>query len=176
MAAKKTPAKKAPKEAAPKKPSLDWRDEVYHADKKNFDWLVDMDADLAKTFSPLVAMKWCSVVEGPASDYYIQMINDIVNIGFWELYKHPDLQWRLLCAAGSGTSQRHGWVPMANKRKTVSKLDQVFLKLHPQLNDEELKLFRSKFTVDSLKELLRDMALSDADIKPLVDEFKKTNG
>lgn len=176
MAAKKATTKKAPAE---KKPSLDIKDEMLYSDYKVFDWLEQQPEDLAKTFSPLVAMKWQSVVQNCSPEvaaYYITATNTVVNRYFWELSKHPELQWRLMCSVGLAEEHRHGWVPMANKRKSVSKLDQVFLKLHPQFNDEELVLFRSKFTVDSLKELLRDMALSDAEIKPLVDEFKKTNG
>jgi hypothetical protein len=173
MAAKKTTAKKTPAE---KKPSLDIKDEMYWADKKRFDWLEGMDPDLAKTFSPLVAMKWFSVVEGPNSDYYIQMANDLVNVGFWELSKHPELQWKLMCAAGCGQPQRHGWVAMAHKRKVIGKLDQVLLKYHPQLSDDELSILKSKYTVETMKEYLRGMALSDVDIKPLIDDFKKTHG
>jgi hypothetical protein len=53
-------------------------------------------------------------------------------------------------------------------------VDNLLLDLHPGLNDQELAIVRSKFTKDSLKQLLKDMALSDADIKPILDEFKKT--
>lgn len=173
MAAKKATTKKAPAE---KKPSLDIKDEMYWADKKRFSWLEEQTPELAKTFSPLIAMKWLSVADGSLADYYILMTNEVVNLGFWELAKHPDLQWKLMCAAGAGSQQRHGWVPLGSKRKTVSKVDAVLLELHPQLNDEELALLRSKYDKDSFKQLLLDMSKSDAEIKPLVEEFKKTNG
>ena len=176
MAAKKATTKKEP---AAKKPSLDIKDEMFYADKKRFNWLDEQSPDLAKTFSPLVAMKWMSVVFSYNADEvgeHILNVNDFVNQGFWELSKHPDLQWRLMCATGCGTQQRHGWVPLASSRKKVSKVDQALLELHPHLNDEELAIMRDKFTVESFKQLLLDMAKNDADIKALVDEFKKTNG
>ncbi len=186
MATKKT----TKKPAGEKKPSLDIKDEMLYADYKVFDWLEQQPEELAKTFSPLVAMKWQSVIQNPnsydppgyvsvtsdAAAENILMVNSFVNVGFWEISKHPELLWRLMCAAGSGQPYKHGWIAMAGRKKSVSKLDQVFLQIHPQLSDEELKIFKSKFTVDTLKDLLKGMALSDVEIKPLVEEFKKTNG
>lgn len=176
MAVKKAATKK---ESVEKKPKLDIKDEMYWSDKKKFDWLSNQPEDLAKSFAPLVAMKWASVVFSYRPDEVAEAIlnvNDLVNQGFWELSKLPDLQWRLMCAAGSGVSQKHGWVPMASRRKAISKVDQIFLELYPQLNDDELALLRGKFTTESFKQLLLDMAKPDPEIKTLVDEFKKSNG
>lgn len=188
MAAKKTPAAKKP--AAEKKPGLDIKDEMLYSDYKVFDWLDQQTPEMAKTFSPLVAMKWQSVLQSPnsydgpgyvspSSDdaiNYIINVNEVVNQGFWELSKFPDLQWRLMCAVGYSQQFKHGWIPLASSRKKVSKVDAVLLELHPQLNDEELALMRSKFTKESFKQLLLDMGKPDPEIKPLVEEFKKTNG
>lgn len=170
---------KPKKPAAEKKPSLDIRDEMYHADCKNFNWLSEQEPDLAKTFSPLVAMKWLSVTTDyprAEAEYYIMATNALVNVGFWDISKHPDLQWRLMCAAGVGTKQRHGWIALSNKRKSVNKLDAFFLTLYPQLNDEELLLLKSKFTKESFKQLLLDTGMPDTEMKPLLDDFKKHYG
>ena len=172
-------AKKPAVAKAPKKPSLDIKDEMYHAERKNFDWLSQQSEELQKSFSPLVAMKWFSVdYENP--EHFIFMVNEFLNKDFWDLSgKHPDLCWRIMCAIGNGKKngdRTHGWINLANKRKTVSKIDAVFLKLHPQLNDEELKLMRSKYDLDSFKQLLRDLAMDEAEAKKLAEEFKKTNG
>jgi hypothetical protein len=167
------------KTPAPKKPSLDIKDEMYHADRKNYDWLSAQDPELQKSFSPLVAMKWLSVTTDQPrgiAEYYLMMTNAIVNVGFWDLAKHPDLQWRLMCATGCGTPQRHGWIALSHKRKTVNKLDAFLLTLHPQLNDDELLLLKSKFTRESFKQLLLDTGMTDADMKPLMDDFKKHYG
>ena len=174
MAVKKPAAKK---ETA-KKPSLDIKDEMYWADKKNFNWLDQMDPDLAKTFSPLIAMKWFSVVEGDTDTmgYHIFTANEYLNLNHWDMSKTPDLLWRLMCGQGLGSPQRHGWIKLATAKKLISKVDQIFIKMYPHLNTEEVVLLRSKYDKDSFKELLRDMGLPDTEIKPLVDDFKKTNG
>lgn len=173
-------AKKPAAAKAPKKPSLDIKDEMYHAGKKNFEWLSNQPEELRKTFSPLIAMKWFSV-DYSEPDHYIFMVNEFLNIAdFWEISgKHPDLCWRIMCAIGKGRNdgdRTHGWIPLANRKKSVSKVDAIFLKLHPQLNEEEIAILKGKYDVESFKQLLRDMAMDDKEIKALVDEFKKQNG
>lgn len=159
-----------------KKPSLDIKDEMYWADRKKFSWLEEQSEDLIKTFSPLVAMKWLSVTNH-LPDYHILMTNAILNVGFWDLSKHPELQWKLMCAVGSGQVQKHGWIPFAkSRRKPTGKLNALLLERNPQINDEELSLLRSKFTLETLAEFLRDLAMTDKEIKEILDEFKKTNG
>lgn len=167
-------AKKKDTSDKAKKPSLDIFDEMAALDRKKINWLESQDPDLAKTFSPLVAMRWFSAVgdHSGLADYHILMANELVNIGFWDLSKHPELQWKLMAAAGSGQTQRHNWIP-GSKKKNTNKLDNVILGLYPSLNDTELALFKAKLTKDSLKDMLKDMGMPDADIKPIMDDFKK---
>jgi hypothetical protein len=166
---------KAPKKtAAEKKPSLDIFDEMRAADLKNFDWLDNQPDELRKTFSPLIAMRWFSAVgdRSGLADYHVMMTNELVNIGFWDLSKFPDLQWRLLAAAGCGGVQRHNWIA-GSKKKNSNKLDKFLLGIYPHLNDDELTILKSKHTADTIKQLCKDTGMPDADIKPLVDDFKK---
>lgn len=170
------PPKKA---AGPKKPPvLDIKDEMYAADFQQFSFYEKLSDEQKKAFAPLLAMKWLSVVEDRSglSEYYICMTNELVNIGFWEITKHPELQWKLMAAVGSGSYQKHGWIPMAKSRKASNKLDKFFLSRHPGLNSMELKIIKDRHTVDSFKQLLRDLAMLDGDAKPLIDEFKKYHG
>jgi hypothetical protein len=169
----KTPTKKS----ATKKPGLDIFDEMRAMDLKKFDWLDEQPDDLRKSFAPLVAMRWFSAVGDYSglADYHVLMTNELVNIGFWDLSKFPDLQYRLMAAAGSGAVQRHNWIP-GSKKKNSNKLDKFLLGIYPHLNDDELLILKGKFTVDSLKQMLKDTGMPDADIKPVVDDFKKFNG
>lgn len=174
MAAKKPVAKK---ETA-KKPSLDIKDEMYWADKKNFNWLDQQDPDLAKTFSPLIAMKWFSVVRGSTDlvGYHIITANEYLNLNFWDMSKQPDLLWRLMCAQGIGMPQEHGWVPLASTTKKANSIEKLFLERNPHLNREEVKLLISKYDTDTFNQFLRDMGKPDPEIKELMKDFKKING
>lgn len=156
------------------KEKLDIKDVMYHIDQRHYDWLESLDPQLAKTFSPLIVMKWLSVVFGDSESagHYLRATNKLLNNGFWELSRHPELQWKLMCCVGLGT-QKHGWIPMANKRKTKNKLHDFLLTLYPGSNDLELDILCSKLDKTSLNQLLKDAALLDADIKGIMDDYKK---
>lgn len=165
------------KSPAIKKPKLDIKDQMYWADKKRFDWLESQSEDLRKTFSPLIAMKWFSV-SSRDPDYYIWATNEFLNTNdFWTFSsKHPDLVWRLMCAIGkpyNASEKTHGWIQLSHSRKTVGKVDAVLLSVYPSLNDSELDILKRKFTKETFKNLLIGLAFSDAEIKPLLDEYKK---
>lgn len=171
----KQPRKTKPKAAAkPKKPSLDIFDEMRAADRQDLGWLERQPEDLAKTFAPVVAMRWFSTVGDNTglADYHLLMTNEMLNVGFWDLSRYPDLQWKIMAACGSGMVQRHQWIA-GSKKKNTNKLDAFLLGLYPHLNDDEIGILKSRFTRDSLKQLLRDTGMPDGEMKPLLDDLKK---
>ena len=170
----KAPRKPKAKSTAPKKPSLDIFDEMRAADKQDLTWLDRQPEELAKTFAAVVAMRWFSTVGDNTgfAPYHLLMTNEMVNVGFWELSKHPELQWRLMAACGLGSVQRHQWIA-GSKRKNTNKLDAFLLGLYPHINDDEIAILKSRFTRDTLKQLLKDTGMPDAEMKPLLDDLKK---
>ena len=167
-------APKEKKPAAKTEHKLDIFLEMAQADKRDLHFYSGLTEELQKSFASLVAMRWFSAVSDRSglADYYVTMTNELVNIGFWELSKHPELQWQLMAAAGSGQVQRHNWIPMTRK-KTTNKLDRMILEQHPSLSDHELAIYKSKLTKDSLKQWMRDMGWPDDEIKPVLEDFKK---
>ena len=65
-------------------------------------------------------MRYASSVQGNASDY-VWMVNELVNHKFTDVSKHPELQWLLMTAAGSGKVQHHPYIKPPNSRKKKSK-------------------------------------------------------
>lgn len=163
-----------PKTTKPREFKLDvWR-VLKNLDLRNLNFYDSLNDEEKKAFAPLVLMRWASAVQDNSgfSDYYISTVNSLVNVGFWELSKHPELQWKLLAVCGSGQTQRHGWI--ASKRKvTTSQLDKFILQFYPSLNDLELDLAKSKFTESSLKQFCRDSGMADNEIKTIITEHKK---
>lgn len=167
-------APKEKKPAAKSEHKLDIFREMAEADRRNLNFYASLTEEEQKSFAPVVAMRWMSAVSDSSglAEYYIVMTNDLVNIGFWDLYKHPELQWKLMAAAGCGQTQRHQWIPGSKKRNT-NKLDKLILAQYPSLSDQELAIYKSKLTRDSLKQWLRDMGMPDDEIKPILEDFKK---
>jgi hypothetical protein len=152
---------------------IDIKDLLKAADKRDYDWYDKLSKEEKKIFNPLVPMKFLSAVEGSYSDHYLEMTNDFLNVGFWDLTDHPELVWKIFCIVGSGRSERHTWIKMASSKASVSKIDKILLKQYPHLDNMELEILKKKFTVDTLKDFLKDLAMTDKEIKPIVEDFKK---
>ena len=104
--------------------------------------------------------------------YQLLAVNDLVNVGFWNLSKYHDLQHLLLCITGLGSKQYHPWLAVKGKTET-NKIDQLLRELNPGCNDTELSILRSVHDAKSIKRLAQDAGKSDAEIKQLVDDAKK---
>ena len=168
MAVKKDTKKKA------REFKLDIWDVLKNADKNNLNYYESLGVEERKAIAPLVLMRWLSVVsnENPNAEHYIIAVNDIVNVGFFDLAKFPDLQWKLLAVCGVGSSQRHDWIK-APAKVVTNRFDNLILQLNPSLNNLELELAKSKFTKAGLQQLCRDFAMEDNEIKPIIEEFNK---
>lgn len=168
--------KPAAKEAKPFDPVLNIKNEMTNADRRNFRFYQDLNEDQKKKMGGLYPiMRWMSILQrnDPGfSEFYITTVNDIANVGFWDLSNHIDLQWKLIAACGVGTPMSHGWIA-APRRTSTNKLDKLILEVSPSLNNQELYLVKSKLTKDSLGRLCRDLGWLDSEIKPYLDELKK---
>ena len=62
-----------------------------------YDGLTDTEK---KAYTPRVIMRYMSSLSDQNNKQMqaVLMVNDLVNLGFWELTNYPDLQHRLLCA------------------------------------------------------------------------------
>ena len=158
-----------------KKPqALDIFAVLAEVDARNFGYYASLTEEQRKSVAPYVIMRWMSSVSNNSTlkEYYLTTVNDIVNVGFWDLAKHPELQWMLLAVCGSGVKVRHQWVPFGKKEATT-KVDKLLLSLHPSLNDLELEIVKSKLTLDSVRDLCRGLGMPDDEIKSYTENFKK---
>jgi len=158
-------------------PKLDIFDEMAHADLRNKDFYANLDPDLQKQFSPIVAMRWLSAVQDSSvmKDWYLIMVNDVVNWHFWEIRDHPELQWKLMAAAGCGQKQRHAWIPMA-KRKKIGKIAEYMLRWYPSYNDQELAIIMAGMDRDGFEQFVKSTGADDKELKELLKDYDTENG
>lgn len=154
---------------------LDIFDVLREIDKGNKSFYGTLTDEQKKAFVPLVVMRWLSGVNDSTglSEYYLTLINECVNLDFWDLSKYPDLQWLLLAIVGPGQSIRHTWIPNSTKNSQTNKIDTILLQLYPSLNDTELSIVKKKLTEETFKELMEDLGSTDDEIKSTVKEFRK---
>jgi len=146
-------------------PALDRRDRNFYNN------LTDEEK---KGYSALVLMRAMSSLgdQNPHAEYELLAVNDIVNIGFWSLSKHTELQHLLLCTAGLGSKQYHPWISAKGKVTKTNLIDQFFMEMNPGMNEQELELMRSQHDPKSIKRLAQDAGKSDSEIKRLVEDAK----
>lgn len=134
-----------------------------------------LTAEEKKAYTPLILMRYMSSLgdQSRHKEYAIIATNDLVNIGFWQLSKYPDLQHLLLCTASVGTKQYHQWIPTRGKRIKESALNSFFMEIYPDINDIELEILKSQLDKDSFYQLTIDAGKSDREIKDLMEEWKK---
>lgn len=160
--------------AAKKEYKLDLTAVLSALDRQDLEFYSRLSDDEKKSYTPLILMRYMSSLtdQNQNSAYAILATNDLVNIGFWNLSKYPELQHMLLCLSGLGKKQYRTWLS-TKKSKKSSKILNWLTEQYPHFNDLELEIFISKFTKDTWKEYLEQHGLDDKEVKELTEAWKK---
>jgi hypothetical protein len=171
MARKKT-------EVAVSKPKKEYKLDLFKVlgavDTKSKDFYNNLTDEEKKSvpFVPMLRMISTASDQSGLHDYHILMANEILNQGFWEYTKHPELLWQLFCVVGYGKKQYHQYIKM-KRESTTPKIDNLLLKKHFNASDEELNLSKLLMNKENLEELAKGYGLGDSEIRELCDEFDK---
>lgn len=149
------------------------KDELVALDKKDLDYYDNLNEQDKKAFSGYLMLRYASSVKGSTDleSYYLVAANRRVNINFWELNKHPKLQWLLVTTVSPGIgNQFHQWI--AAKKKDGSgnnKIKKFLTKINPLLNNDEIDILSKLHTENDCKDHAKNLGWTDKDIK---DAFK----
>ena len=138
-------------------------------DTKNRGFYDELTDEERKKFATYLMLRYAASVDGSADlqEWYLRATNERVNLNFFDLGKHPKLQW-LLCTTVSPDMgrQRHYW--QASKKKdgaSNSKSVKFLTKLYPHMKQDEIELLVEINDVKELKALARSMGMPDNEIK-----------
>lgn len=166
----------AKKPAAKRTYQLDLMSTLEAADRHMLDYYDNLTDQERKAFAPLVIQRWLSAVSdnNPNQAYCIMAINDLVNVGLFQLQKHhTELLWKLMCVAGTGRKQAHQWIPNKKSAGTTPKLDAWIQQHYPHVNEQELQILRNSRNETEWQQVLKSSGASDAQIKDIRTELKK---
>jgi hypothetical protein len=157
---------------------LDIWDELREADMGNRDFYASLKPTLQKQFSPLVAMRWFSSTQDGSQyrDYILQMTNEMLNIDFFTIAKHPELQWKILALCGVGKSIRRQWIAMPKRRRALSKVDEFMLQFYPSANDIELEILTKDLTREEFEQFAKSSGCTDIKLKEVIEAFELERG
>ncbi len=143
-------------------------------DQKNYNYLKDQPDESKKGFAPPVVLKWASCVSnGAAAERQVWLINHRANINFWDIYEHPDLQYRLLASCGNGKNQRHIWINIPAKKKNMAPVYDFMRDIYPYANNRELEMLLSKYAPQEFNELVDSSGYAPEEIKEIKNVYAK---
>ena len=147
---------------------LSINNEMAQLDTKNRKFYDELNEEERKKFSTYLMLRYAASVEGgpDIQEWYLRVTNERINANFFDLGKHPKLQW-LLCTTVSPDMgrQRHYWQASKKKEGSNSKALKFLTKLYPHLRSDELELLAELNDIKELKTLAKTMGMSDSEIK-----------
>lgn len=146
---------------------LDINTEMRAFDTKDRGFYDSLSDEERKKFSTYLMLKWGPNVEGSPElqEWYLRVHNDRVNMNFFDIGRHPKLQWLLCSTVSPGMgAKRHYWIK-APKGTGNAKAFKFIESQYPHLSREEIDIMVQLNTADQLKELARDLGWDDKRIK-----------
>ena len=137
-------------------------------DRKNREFYDELDTEEKKKFSTYLMLRYGASVEGNADlqEWYLRATNERMNMHFFDLGKHPKLQWLLATTVSPGMGvQRHYWQGAKKKEGSNSKAVKFITQLYPHMKQDEVELLADLNTAKELKELAKQSGWADQDIK-----------
>ena len=120
-----------------------------------------------KQFSTYLMLKYGANVSGSADmqAYYLMATNERVNKHFFEINRHPKLQW-LTCTSVSPAmgNQFHYWLK-AKKKEGDNKSQKFLAKLYPNMKSDEINLLAKINDKRDLADMARKLGYDDKSIK-----------
>lgn len=146
------------------KPKLDIFKVLERIDVRDYSYYESLSDEEKKSLSMWILMRWTSLVSNDnlAPDF-IMNANDLVNVNYNELSKHPELQWKLLCMVSNGNKQRHVFVKPP-KGRVKNKKQEALSIIYPNAKFDELELLEALYTDDEIRFNLVSAGLTDKDI------------
>lgn len=137
-------------------------------DTKNRQFYDELTPEEQKKFSTYLMLRYGASVEGNPDfqEWYLRATNERLNTNFFDLNKHPKLQWLLATTVSPGMGrQRHYWQAAKKKEGSNSKAVKFLQKLYPERKQDEIELLATINDTKALKLLARESGWTDQDIK-----------
>ena len=140
-------------------------------DRKQKGFYDSLTDEEKKAFSAFLMNRYASSVKGDSAlqEWWLIATNKRVNTNFFDLSKHPKLQWLLLTTASPGMGTvYHEWIPHKKKDAVNNKILKTLKKLYPFAKQDELELMASINTKADIKTHLENMGYDKKEIKEMI--------
>ncbi len=136
-------------------------------DRKDREYYDKFTDEQKKQFSTYLMLRYGASVGGSQDlqAYYLMAANERVNKNFFDLNKHPKLQW-LSCTTVSPNmgKQFHYWQG-TKKKEGNNKATKFLAKLFPNMKSDEIELLAKINDKRDIADMARNLGLDDKSIK-----------
>jgi hypothetical protein len=101
----------------------------------------DLTVEERKKFSTFLMLRWGSAVEGSRElqEFYVIATNERLNKHFFDIGKHPKLQWLLATTVSPDLgAMRHNWISPKKKETGLSAKRKALQEIFPTYKDDEI--------------------------------------
>jgi hypothetical protein len=136
--------------------------EMSSFDRKDRGFYDSLTDEERKKFSNFLMIRWGSSVDGSSDmqGYYLICTNERLNKHFYNLHKHPKLQW--LCATsvspGMGV-HHHNWISFKKKDTKANSIRKQLGELFPHLENDSLDLMAKLNTQKDINEYMKKLGM-----------------
>ena len=110
-------------------------------DRKVRTFYDDLTAEEKKKFSNYLMIRWGSAVDGSRDlqEFYVISTNERLNKHFFDLGRHPKLQWLLATTVSPDIgTPRHPWIAPRKKEAGLSAKRKALMEIFPHYKDDEI--------------------------------------
>ncbi len=128
---------------------LNIANEMRMFDRKVRTFYDDLTAEERKKFSNFLMLRWGSAVEGSRDlqEFYVISCNERFNKHFFDLGKHPKLQWLLATTVSPDLgTPRHPWIAPKKKEAGLSAKRKALMEIYPHYKDDEIDVMAQLVT------------------------------
>jgi len=143
---------------------LNIANEMRMFDRKVRSFYDDLTPEERKKFSNYLMIRWGSAVEGSRElqEFYIISTNERLNKHFFDISKHPKLQWLMATSVSPDMgTPRHTWIAPKKKEAGASAKRKQLAQLYPHYKDDEIDLLAQITDQKEINALLKQHGDND---------------
>ena len=134
---------------------LNIANEMRMFDRKVRTFYDDLTAEEKKKFSNYLMIRWGSSVDGSRElqEFYVIATNERLNKHFFDLGRHPKLQWLLATTVSPDIgTPRHPWIAPKKKEAGLSAKRRALQEIFPHYKDDEIDVMAEITTQKEIDE------------------------
>ena len=129
-------------------------------DNKDREFYNALTDEERKKFSNFLMIRYGSSVNGTRDlqEFYLIATNERLNKHFFNIGKHPQLQWLCASSVSPGIGiQRHNWIAAKKKEPGASGIRKQLVELYPHAKDDEIDLLAKINTKKDIEKHLQEL-------------------